>query len=270
VCQQLSDVGLIQWKPLRGAASFAGMAKITGRGVAAVESGQCDAIDIRFPSADAPAKAPSSMEEANLQDKPIAPPFAEAAAVREWITAAEASQLLKPAFGNESIARRTICKRAHAGVVPARAERYEQGADFIRENFVIPKEFWWAEGAPALEQNWIAGDFETWINHEFHLKAFGVTFARRDIEKLLPAAATETTTAPPVAKGGRRPADWWEDLLIDICFRHFRGDLKPGSQADVQRAMEEWITAQDYTAGESTVRIRARKVWQAIKREDEN
>jgi hypothetical protein len=51
VCQQLADIGLIQWKPLQSSNGLvAGMAKITGQGVAAVESGHSASIDIRFPS----------------------------------------------------------------------------------------------------------------------------------------------------------------------------------------------------------------------------
>ncbi|HEU0018349.1 MAG TPA: hypothetical protein VFQ31_08360 [Methyloceanibacter sp.] len=42
-----------------------------------------------------------------------------------------------------------------------------------------------------------AGDFSTWIDHSIELKAFGVTFARADIEKLLPAPdSVKAETAP--------------------------------------------------------------------------
>jgi hypothetical protein len=97
---------------------------------------------------------------------------------------------------------------------------------------------------------------------------------RADIEKMIPAgtpapAPTEMPTPTPTA-GGRPPAAWWEDLLIDVCFQHFRGDLKPKTQADIERAMRHWITTHGYDAAPSTVRIRARKVWQAINREAEN
>lgn len=51
VCQQLADIGLIQWKPLSGPNGVeAGMAKITGKGVAAVEAGSSSEVDIGFPS----------------------------------------------------------------------------------------------------------------------------------------------------------------------------------------------------------------------------
>lgn len=62
VCQQLADLGLIQWKPLRSLeGTVAGMAQITGKGVAAVEAGGSPEIAIRFPSANArPLIAPSN------------------------------------------------------------------------------------------------------------------------------------------------------------------------------------------------------------------
>jgi hypothetical protein len=74
----------------------------------------------------------------------------------------------------------------------------------------------------------------------------------------------------PTPVGGRPPADWWDDLIIDICFRHFRGELKPKTQADVARAMQAWMTENGYEAADSTVRVRARKVWNAIRRDAEN
>ena len=80
------------------------------------------------------------------------------------------------------LAQKTICARAHSGLVRARAER------FIVDNSVtdaheVPKNFWRAEGEPALQQNWTTGDFDKWIDHRVHLKAFGVSFLRGDIKK---------------------------------------------------------------------------------------
>jgi len=56
----------------------------------------------------------------------------------------------------------------------------------------LPAEFWWAKGHQALNQNWPAGDFDTWIKGgQVHLEAFGVSFFRADIEKLIPAGSAE-------------------------------------------------------------------------------
>jgi Predicted nucleotide-binding protein containing TIR-like domain len=100
----------------------------------------------------------------------------------EWISAASALALLGLNF---EIGKRAICKRAHAGLVKARAQRFIHDGR-PTDDVDIPVEFWWAEGERALHQNWATGDFDTWINYEIHLEAFGVTFRRFDIERLNP------------------------------------------------------------------------------------
>jgi len=193
---------------------------------------------------------------------------------RSWIPAAEAVALLKPVFKSAYLAQMTICKRAHAGLIRARAERFVTNGK-QRNLPEIPKGFWFAEGHEALNQTWATGDFDTWVERgSLHLEAFGVSFARADIEKMIPAGLTvEPAPAPltPAAPiGGRPTADWWEDLIIEVCFRHFRGELQPKTQADVARAMQAWMTENKYEAADSTVRVRARKVWNAIRRDAES
>jgi hypothetical protein len=73
VCGQLADVGLIEWKPLRGHEGIVAVnAKISGQGVAAVEAGRSSEIDIRFPSknptADASMANDPPMSDAALTD----------------------------------------------------------------------------------------------------------------------------------------------------------------------------------------------------------
>jgi hypothetical protein len=188
----------------------------------------------------------------------------------EWITASEAARLLKPVCETEYGARMTICKRAHSGLIRARAERFMIGTNVHNEH-EIPKEFWWAEGHEALTQNWPTGDFDTWVKRgQVHLQAFGVSFLRADIEKMIPPPATKASVAatPTPSKGGRPKADWWEELWIEVCRQLYVGDLKPKTQADIERAMLQWISDHDKSAGETTIRDRASRLWRAIK--DEN
>jgi hypothetical protein len=114
----------------------------------------------------------------------------------EWISADGAVQLLKPVLRSDWQVHRTICKRAHDGLIRARAERFTVD-DEARLEKNIPKEFWWAEGESALTQNWAVGDFETWIEHKNHWRAFGVSFHRGDVEKLILASASVSTTKGP-------------------------------------------------------------------------
>jgi predicted nucleotide-binding protein len=69
-----------------------------------------------------------------------------------------------------------------------------------QEKTEVPKQFWWAEGEAALNQNWQAGDFDTWIDHSLHIETFGVEFVKSEIEKLLPKASGETTSRQPAVK----------------------------------------------------------------------
>jgi hypothetical protein len=82
-----------------------------------------------------------------------------------------------------SVQAQRVCKRAHAGLLRARAERFCTDNQ-VRENVEVPEEFWWAEGYEALQQDWESGDFETWIDHTVHLRAFGVQWSRTDVQNM--------------------------------------------------------------------------------------
>lgn len=123
----------------------------------------------------------------------------------EWITAAGAVALLKDTM--PSGATFAICARANDGMIRARAERFIRDKQ-IYDDVEVPAEFWWARGDAALEQNWKTGDFETWINRHVHLKAYGVSFFRSHIEKMIARvpikeAALVGTNATVDSTGGR-------------------------------------------------------------------
>jgi TIR domain len=97
-------------------------------------------------------------------------------------------RLLKPVFNSDYTSQKTICRRAHAGLIRARAEHFMVD-DQSKDGVELPKDFWWAEDGAALEQNWTTGDFTTWIQKTTRLRAFGVSFLRADIKKLIPVAS---------------------------------------------------------------------------------
>jgi predicted nucleotide-binding protein len=111
----------------------------------------------------------------------------------EWISAAQAMELASSVMG-QGRAARAICARAHAGLIVARAARFIKAGQ-ISNNVDVPAEFWWAEGDAALSQNWVTGDFETWINQTLQLKAYDVSFRLSDIEQLIPEKLAHKTTA---------------------------------------------------------------------------
>jgi len=193
----------------------------------------------------------------------------------EWISAIAALTLLKPTLTTHS-ARMAICNRAHNGLISCRAQRLMIDTE-TRDDVEIPKEFWWAEGHKALEQDWELGDFATWTDlgritgnphlsaGKVQIKAFGVSLLRADIEKMIrtgppsPAAA-QAPAVPTATAGGRPPADWWDDLWIEICRQLYAGELIPKKQSDIEGAMKDWLATRGEHPSDSTLRPRARKL----------
>lgn len=101
-----------------------------------------------------------------------------------WIEAPLAIKIASRG-AHETLGALTICERAHAGLIRAKAKTLIVGGD-ARSNAEIGKGFWWAKGREALEQNWTTGDFSTWIDHKLEVRAFAVHFALHDVLEILP------------------------------------------------------------------------------------
>lgn len=74
---------------------------------------------------------------------------------------------------------------------------------------------------------------------------------------------------PQSKRGGRPPADFWDDMWASIAASLYEGNLIPKSQADIERAMTAWIEARGHSAAVSTVRARARRLWDRIAQQDD-
>jgi predicted nucleotide-binding protein len=166
-------------------------------------------------------------------------------AEEDWIRASAALALLQPAMGY-SAATRAICVRAHGGMVRARAEQFVTG-DRSGENIAIPRQFWWARGGEALTQNWQVGDFETWIDHKVHLQAFGVSFLRSDIEKMIPAAPPSETAGATAVKVAMELKSVFVGHGHSLLWRELKDFLKD----DLRLPVEEFNSVP--TAGVTTV-----------------
>lgn len=114
----------------------------------------------------------------------------------EWISANDTVKLLAPVFKHATTT--TICKRAFAGLIRARAEHIIYKGKPVAKN-EIHHGFWWAKGEAALAQNWVSGDFDTWIESKDHIEAFGVHFLKSDIEKLIPKSSVDNSRPPTVS-----------------------------------------------------------------------
>lgn len=138
--------------------------------------------------------------------------------VSDWISASEAFRLVSDA-STPYLAPRSICSRAHAGLVAARAKRLIIGGS-SKDDADVPAKFWWARGEAALEQNWTTGDFETWYDRQVHCLAYGVEFARADIEAMLPSRSN----APAIDRGA--PGNY---APASQCLEELKSALKLGT-----------------------------------------
>jgi hypothetical protein len=82
-------------------------------------------------------------------------------------------------------------------------------------------------------------------------------------ENLSDAPQSPLPQATRISGAGRPTKAWWEDAIIAVMKRIWLGDLKPKRQADVQRALEEWIDANGHEAGDTPIKERARKIFLA-------
>jgi len=79
-----------------------------------------------------------------------------------------------------------------------------------------------------------------------------------------PAPAPKLIPEKSKNAGGKPLAEHWDKMWAAIAVQLYKGDLKPKTQADIERAMLDWLSTKDIDAGERTVRNRARALWQEL------
>lgn len=151
----------------------------------------------------------------------------------QWIEAVTALDV----FGN----RMAICERCHAGLIRSRAQSFKKD----KEEFVdveLPREFWWATGHAALDQNWETGDFSTWIDRMRHWRAYGVCFALNDLLELVPFERRAETRRRLSVSGN--PA--WVSAREARRFAYEQAGLQPvaAGKAVIEKCRLGFITAQ--------------------------
>lgn len=132
---------------------------------------------------------------------------------------------------------------------------------------LIPRELW---PLAAKTDVWITGRFRLSGRkpggEQTAISAYDVR-VDRDIRTLPEQPPHKPVASPRPPKAGRPPAPWWDELWIEIARQLYVGDLKPDSQAAIEKAMHRWISASGHEAGETAVRDRARRLFRALNRE---
>jgi hypothetical protein len=200
----------------------------------------------------------------------------------EWVSARDAVRRIMGATGQGPIASLdAIVAYVRTGDIKARAlvlteDTHRQGAGKRTEEMrdaPVPLWFWGdftTRGSANF--NWQSGVF---TGHGFRganqvtVTLTGVQFDARGLDLLDPSPKPEAASRTPHA--GRPAAEWWDDLLIEMFRRLWEDRWSPRTQADLVRAMHEWLAqnpgddpAKPREAGDTTLELRARKLFKAL------
>lgn len=204
----------------------------------------------------------------------------------QWIPSADAIQLVAQRYDVSeryadfaialAVAEEALLKRLSNGALRARAAKGQMnnGDPFAMENEshfeneCLPANFWWTlsvSDPKDRELDWVLGDFS--YNSGFNDlcasgSAFDVHFDANGIPgALLLAEADSAETNGPNRPG--RPARYdWPKTVLAIFGLIYRGDLKPGNQAEIERAIIDHLSDKNGGPSESTVRPFAKLVWE--------
>jgi hypothetical protein len=79
-----------------------------------------------------------------------------------------------------------------------------------------------------------------------------------------PADPVQILFPTEAKKGGRPLAEHWDSMWAATAAALHMGELMPKTQADIERFMLDWLENKGFHSNTSTVRPRARKLWQLI------
>lgn len=183
----------------------------------------------------------------------------------------------------DTAAKEALLNRLEHGLIRSVAKTVKY-KDITDHYFAInPK--WWS----LLRHGWLAssiwdlaGDVvmlnRTSIGYGYSdevVHLFEVRFETEGVSPLitkqpdpLPSSVKSGEAATSKNRGGRPPKDYWDDLWVEICRQlYIVGDLKPEKQANIEKAMLDWAVKNGHEMSEAAARSRARKLFNALKRE---
>jgi hypothetical protein len=206
-----------------------------------------------------------------------------------WLTTREAEDLLD--FSDLWRRHAWIMDRLITGqiVAVARTGQLRDQENSIEPFVPIPFGFWQHITDADEEHFWETGDAKfTFYDHTGYgtprtRRFFEVRFEPEGFSGKPPRASPPQSPIPDQQpqppdereddkrnKGGRPRLEFWEDLLVAMFDRLWHGGLAPQTQADIEKAMEDWLSQKRYSASERAIRDRARKLWKVWTKEGNN
>jgi hypothetical protein len=215
----------------------------------------------------------------------------------QWLTPRQALGVVQESFPDIGIASRAIFEGLSGGIVKAAARSSSSNANSNMPTApcLIPAEYWshlhetrsdWWDTGTIKVQFWRSRPSRSFyevircFGVRFH--PLGIQYLIADTPKILPPNpeaqpapspsldADVSTPVDPPAKtqavpkrhpGGRPAKEYWDHLWAAMAMAVYSGDLQPQRQADIERAMADWLSANGHDAGEATIRRAAKALW---------
>jgi hypothetical protein len=197
---------------------------------------------------------------------------------RTWLLPSEARELLP--FKDRSAAGGALLERAVNGWVRAVAEvvritAERSNRDHEERLWPIPQIYWTGVQTPPMKF-WQLGD-QTFNRLEeagrhTHYACAGLRFEPRGVQRML-SSRSEESEAPALAESSRRGPKgkpFWEAMWAEIAAQLGSGELSASKQTDIETAMRNWLIDNGHDASESTVRLRAQPLWDALRAKADN
>lgn len=196
----------------------------------------------------------------------------------EWISADQALERVAATSSDDELAKREIVRLCRTGHLTARFERMltrsispNAGGGLMDSDGIVPLWFWGS--ADNVEES----NFD-WSNSYFtadrvldgeavHVKIWGVQFL--DLGLNLAAtnvSAASQSTSKSKNKGGAPGLEFWDQMWAYLCVEALQGRFHPKRQAEIQGAMTQWILDNNYDAGDTTIKRRARMLWEQMQK----
>lgn len=197
----------------------------------------------------------------------------------DWLSASEARRICCTEYRQHAnFIGDLILESARMGFIAGRAVlaqgswnlRRQQGWDWEEREWDIPDWFWQNfTGMTSITTAWETGQFSgngkaPSAYQEVSLS--GVHFSRESIEACF---APKVAANPPETEGSRRGRKRefdWEAATTAIWGRIYRGEFIPANQADVERAVQQFLTVGDKEPSVSTVRPFANRLWSEFRK----
>jgi hypothetical protein len=213
-----------------------------------------------------------------------------------WLTPQQAFQRVREILGHDP--DKAIWERLIGGIIRTVALKSSRASPPNAEPQItdgpggIPARYWGHFSGLTQSDFWQTADARFYfpaerkrVSHPTVIRCFDVRLHPADVETSFPplrgtspaVASPVQETPPPDAepataanRGGRPRKDWWDDFWIDICGQIYEGTLRPARQADLERAMLDWVSDHGHDVGETTIKSAARKLFRAWKLEVKN